>query len=267
MDSETQNQLFRKSLPKQVILQQILKMIGETKDKTCLEIGNGDPVVSSRLRARGGTWFTLTQDEDTRALLLDAVNENVQVFDGKTLPFDDKTFDIIVIHNVLEHIETDDEIVTECHRVAKSPGTLVVNVPHAMPWSLVHGLRSMLGIERGMTKLGYTEAELFQLLKHGFDVHQVRSYSRAFVEIIDAIVQAKVARLISLGGQEESILKLYRNIYPLYWLAYQLDAFLFLAKGHNLIATAKRHTWRSRTAPVLNDGRTLSDVVLRKLTR
>jgi hypothetical protein len=53
--------------------------------------------------------------------------------------------------------------------------------------------------------------------------------------------------------------------YPFSWLAYQLDALLLLTKGYYLLACAKRHAWRPRKAPVLNDGRRIGDAVLSKI--
>ncbi|MGQ9663098.1 MAG: hypothetical protein ACUVWX_12290 [Kiritimatiellia bacterium] len=53
----------------------------------------------------------------------------------------------------------------------------------------------------------------------------------------------------------------------LYTLAYQLDLLLFFTRGYYMVASAKRRAWRPRTAPVLSDGRSLSEVVLVRAPR
>lgn len=39
-------------------------------------------------------------------------------------------FDVIVINHVLEHVHAPDELLCECHRILKSGGTLIVDVPN-----------------------------------------------------------------------------------------------------------------------------------------
>jgi hypothetical protein len=112
---------------------------------------------------------------------------------------------------------------------------------------------------------GYTEPELSQLLKHGFDVHSVRSYSKAFVEFADVIVCFKAGRIATGAAHTERLAKLYSRAYPFYWFAFQLDGLLFFTKGYNIVAISVRHPWRPRKAPVLNDGRLITEVVLSKI--
>ena len=57
----------------------------------------------------------------------------------------------------------------------------------------------MLGLtfeKQGRVRPGYTESALFNILKDGFDVHHVRSYSRFFVEFVDAWVRYSMDRPI-----------------------------------------------------------------------
>ena len=50
-------------------------------------------------------------------------DSKVDVFyDGKTLPFADKSFDAVVCFEVLEHIFNPDEAITEIRRVLKGDG-------------------------------------------------------------------------------------------------------------------------------------------------
>ena len=56
---------------------------------------------------------------------------NVQIYDGKNLPFDNKKFDIIFSSNVLEHIKNINEYQKEIYRVLKDDGLAIHIVPSA----------------------------------------------------------------------------------------------------------------------------------------
>jgi hypothetical protein len=119
--------------------------------------------------------------------------------------------------------------------------------------------------DRGWVREGYTESQLFSILKHGFDVHHMRSYSRFLEELADTIVMAMANRAKARSsGDWEGSTRLFAIAGPFYRIAYQLDMFLFMGHGFNLIATAKRRAWRPRNAPVLVDGRSISEAVLSK---
>ena len=224
--------------------------------------------MSMALRRAGGTWRTLARNPDAKPLLEQALGDTVGVFDGQSLPYEDKFFDVVVIADFLERIIEDSALITECHRVIKPGGRLLVSVPHAKQFAPMHSIQHVLGLtpgKLGMARQGYSETELFQLLKHGFDVHTVRSHTKLFVEIVDTIARLLALRLERTNGTAEQLVALYSRTYPFYWIAFQFDFFLFFMKGCRLAAVAKRHLWRSRTAPVLNDGRSISEVVLSKV--
>ncbi len=62
-------------------------------------------------------------------------NEQIDVYyDGKTLPFDDQTFDSIFSTEVFEHIFNLPEILNELNRVLKSDGNMLITCP--FNWNL-----------------------------------------------------------------------------------------------------------------------------------
>jgi SAM-dependent methyltransferase len=80
----------------------------------------------------------------------------VSIYDGKILPFEDQSFDIIFSSNVLEHISDLDDALYECARVLKPGGKMVHVVPShwwriwtllsyypALPKILLCGLRDL----------------------------------------------------------------------------------------------------------------------------
>jgi SAM-dependent methyltransferase len=52
---------------------------------------------------------------------------------GERLPFQSERFDVVILHDVLEHMEHDAEALRECRRILKPGGWLVISVP-AFRW-------------------------------------------------------------------------------------------------------------------------------------
>jgi SAM-dependent methyltransferase len=64
-------------------------------------------------------------------LSLDVVDVNktslpFQVFDGKTLPVDSRSFDVVLLLYVLHHASEDQPLVTESRRVLRDGGSLLI---------------------------------------------------------------------------------------------------------------------------------------------
>lgn len=259
-------QLFKRRLPLQIRLHETIRALGSTDNQVCLDVGAENPMMSYYLRRRGGGWFSAVTSESAATAALSVLNENVQLLQEKEFPFKKQSFDSVVILSGLEKVLADDDFIEQCHRVLKPDGRLIVNVAHIKAWSMVNTVRRVLGLtaeKKGWVRAGYTESELFQILKHGFDVHSMRTYSRFCVEFIDAVTQFILAR--GSTGPEEMERKMSRtySIMNLFYkFAYQLDMPFFLSRGHVLIAAAKRRAWRPRNAPVLVDGRSISEAVL-----
>jgi SAM-dependent methyltransferase len=54
-------------------------------------------------------------------------------YDGKRIPFENSTFDIVFSSEVFEHIFNIDDVLKETYRVVKPGGSLIVTVPFAFP--------------------------------------------------------------------------------------------------------------------------------------
>ena len=260
--------LFRRSLPLRLRLQEIERSLGSVDGLVCLDIGTDSGVISHYLRKMGGKWDTVVADEATAATVREVVPDNVYVFEGQALPFKKKSFDAVVIANALERIANDEQFIEECHKILKPDGKLVVSVANVKPWTVIGTVRRLLGLtyeKHGLVRPGYSESDLFNLLKHGFDLQGVRTYSRFFVELVDSIVLF-IANRLKRGpaADEGQKLRLYAVARVFFWLAFQMDLLLFLNRGSYLVALAKRRAWRPRRAPVLMDGRSIPEAVLSK---
>jgi len=102
----------------------------------------------------------------------DHSNENIDVFyDGKRIPFDDKSFDSVFATEVFEHVFNLDEIIPEINRVMKKDGLLLITLPFV--W-YQH--------EKPNDFARYTEFGISHLLrKHNFEII-VHEKSSSFFE-------------------------------------------------------------------------------------
>lgn len=102
------------------------------------------------------------------ALGIEAVAANVE----EPLPFEDASFDAVVMGELLEHLRFPDEVVAEARRVLRPGGVLVGSVPNA--FNVQNRLRFLRGLppERDRTHLHmFSPVDLRELLV-GFE--QVR---------------------------------------------------------------------------------------------
>lgn len=257
--------VFKKALPMQIVLHEIGKAVGPLTDQTCLEVGATNGMMSFHLRKMGGKWHTAVRDEQTASVVKEFVGSDVNVISGGRFSYKKKAFDVVVVHDFLERIQEDDLFVEECHRILQPDGRIVIVVPNRKSWTLVNPLRKLLNYgpeDRGWLRPGYTESHLFGILKHGFDVHQMRSFGKVLVEITDTIVNSLKEKAMEKPDSRGSLRRILTVGGIFYKIAYQLDILLFVGRGFKIIATAKRRTWRPRNAPVLVDGRSISEAVL-----
>ena len=271
-------QLFRLSLLKQEKWRAIVRMLEPMENRAGLDIGGDNGVISLLLRRQGGTWTSADGSAAAVAAIRRLVGGRVVEIDGHRLPLEDGQFDVVVIVDYLEHVIEDEAFIAECHRVLKPRGTLVVNTPHAKR-SPLHALRRLLGLtdrRHGHVRPGYTVPQLFNVLKNGFDVQEVRTYSRCCTQLLDTGIRwvserrgaARDDVKGALIGETEfqrlgKLLRLYRALYPLFWLAVQMDRLLFYTRGFMLIVRARRRHWSPRAAaPQLRDGRSLAEATM-----
>jgi SAM-dependent methyltransferase len=89
----------------------------------------------------------------------DHKNEDIDVFyDGKSIPFEDETFDAVLASEVLEHVPDINESISELHRILKKNGKILITVPfvwqeHEMPYDFRRFTSN--GMEQILRKNGF----------------------------------------------------------------------------------------------------------------
>jgi SAM-dependent methyltransferase len=252
--------LFKRSVLKQAKLQQILAHIEDPRGKTSLDVGADNGVISYLLRQRGGRWYSADLDEHTVESIRRLVGDRVHRIDGSGTPFEDATFDQVVIVDFLEHIPDDRRFVFELARILRPGGRLVINVPHLRPGSLLNRLRNAVGLTdewHGHLRPGYSMADLQGLLGPAFLIEKTTTYSRLFSELIDTLLNGVYLRMqrrqdLDRGSSKGTVVTdsdihkhrkqfmLLSALYPVFWIVARLDALLWFRPGYKLIVSARR---------------------------
>ena len=76
--------------------------------------------------------YTLQSDNITRLNIYPGENIDV-VYDGDIIPFEDKTFDKILLRCILEHVNNPESLLKEASRTLKENGVMVIEVPFINP--------------------------------------------------------------------------------------------------------------------------------------
>jgi SAM-dependent methyltransferase len=223
--------------------------------KVGLDIGFTNAGVSQMLRNTGGYWMSVEPTPQRRALVAAALGNDTVLCSGADgeLPFEDKQFDAVVMaHGVLPGGAEAGAMVKECHRVLKTGGHFILTVEYRKSF----GLAAALNQQRMVSGAGgcYNEAEIFQLLKDGFDVLGFRHTCRFWVQLVRQWVDRR--RASHINGAANAGLRF------LYGVALVLDASLVLTKGYQMTVYGRRKGWREKHSRVLANSTPVSDAML-----
>ena len=274
---EDQLRIFGKSHGLKCREAHLESLLDSTAGMTCLVIG-GDGALHYHLGRRGGTWHAAERTSRAVDALRPFVDGEVHLVETAPFPFEDGQFDRILIVDLLEYIQDDHAFIAECHRALQPDGRLILHASSAKRGSVMRGVRRLLGVvdPPGRARRGYTNSELFDVLKDGFDVEAVQGYGRFFAELADTLARVGAAYLFAgtqaksdaaaepaPGADREKVQRYAAATYPFCWIAAWLDYLLFFTKGYYLVARACRRIWKPRRTPVLHDGRSIAEATLK----
>lgn len=269
-----QERLFTRSIRRQRKFDQITELLGNISNLHCLEVSAGDGLVSRFLHEHGGSWKTATTQQAAKDSLSVFIPEQITLIENGKLPFEDGTFDRVVVVDSLRNIHQDQDFIRECHRVLKDDGSVIVNEMRRSrlgPTGILQRLLGVTPIAKGDCRNGYRENELFNILKDGFDVPETIIYSNGLLESLIALGEATQKKLLNPHYwlvQKKSgtpLIQGYRRLnslanaaYPLLWF---FSKFEFLP-GHQLLVKSRRRHWRPRLQPKLIDGRSIAEAAI-----
>lgn len=152
---------------------------GHLSGKSLLNVGAGAGHFNVMAANLGLKVFGIEPDAEAFQLALDIVGDrDIEIRNSDLESLDPGlTFDYIVMHDVLEHIEDDKKVVAELSRRLKKGGTLVLSVPALQALYGMHDQN--LGHHRR-----YGKGQLIQLLRQEFKVEYSRYYGFVFIPLV-----------------------------------------------------------------------------------
>ncbi len=93
-----------------------------------LDLGAGAGICSE-LDLRGGNRRICGIDPDP-VVMSNPFLDDAKVATGDAIPYPDKTFDIVIAHNVLEHLAEPEKVFSEVRRVLKPGGCFAIKTPN-----------------------------------------------------------------------------------------------------------------------------------------
>ena len=272
--NEWQKKLFNVSLRRKNKFYKINSFIKNTTNLKVLEISSGDAVLSQKLKENHSNWTSVTINEMASKSLSYFFKDKVEFIENNHIPFSDGEFDLLIIVDCLKNVTNDYEFIQECHRIINSEGCVIISERKRYTGSLVALLQYMFKTGptyTGAVRNGYTTDQLYRILKDGFDVPEINSYSNVLLEslaLFNDLIQKTILKIpiwiIPNSNNKENLFK-YRTLYnfskltyPILWIS---SKFNFLP-SHEMILKSRRRRWSPRRQPKLVDGRSIAEATI-----
>ncbi|MEI6892700.1 MAG: methyltransferase domain-containing protein [Pontiella sp.] len=269
-----QEKLLDRSIRRSRKLTRLKEAVGSSLNFQCLEISEGDGTISAQLRTLGGSWKTAVISKEAADSTGYSLSEAITTLESEKLPFENHSFDRLVIVDALKWFPDDAEFIRECHRVLKNDGWLIISESRRMPFSMTALFQRGFGLaptSRGSFRNGYKVHELFDKLKDGYDVPETAVYSNGLLESTATLGEA-FQKLITpfpywlvQEHMPQNEFRCFQHLqtlgnmaFPLLWLLAQFE----FIPGHKLLVRSRRRYWRPRLQPKLIDGRSIAEAAI-----
>jgi SAM-dependent methyltransferase len=263
-DTDWQLRLFSKKLKKRQKLGLLRRQIGDASGRRCLLVthGDNDGALNYHLRAHGGDWVWVENEDDHIADMARLLGEPVLKGAATRIPVDDAAFDVVVSIDVHEHLSDCGPFNRELRRVTRPGGHLIVTTPNGDARKPVTRLKSLLGMTKeryGHCVIGYSISEHQRMLRaEGLEPIHAGSYSRFFTELIELAINFSYVKVLAnrrdtaagrrpiapaTAGQWREVERQYRMYaiaYPLLAAVSKLDWLLLPFTGYAVSVKSRR---------------------------
>lgn len=110
----------------------------ELRDRRILDIGCGMGMYVERFREFSSLVHGVDVDPEKIAAASESL-PNLQVAPGEHLPFEDASFDVILLNEVIEHVDDDRKTIQEAYRVLAPGGHIIIYAPNRLYPFETHG--------------------------------------------------------------------------------------------------------------------------------
>lgn len=179
-------------------LKKILEICNNLKNKKVLDVGCATGYLGKKLEKNGAqvTGIDISNAALKRAREVLSFVKVVDLNDGK-LPFNDKTFDLIVASEVIEHLFKPLIILKEFKRVLRDEGRLIITTPNLLYWG--HRLKFLIG------RFNYTD-------QGSFDEGHIHFYT--YITLKSDLQEARFVLIKENNIYAGEKFKLFKEIFP-----------------------------------------------------
>ncbi len=142
-----------------------------------LDIGCGRGLFLALMREHGWTVSGVEFSRETAAYASEVHGIDVKTGDAAEWGFDDHSFDVITITHVLEHVQNPSGVLSECGRLLRPGGLLVIAVPNIASLQASAGKRVWFHLDIPYHLYHFSEKGLSELLKkNSFEIVKTRRF-------------------------------------------------------------------------------------------
>jgi len=117
----------------------LIRRYAPLEGKRVLDVGCGLGTYVKKMRAFSQEVYGVDVDPEKVAEASQTL-PNIQLAPAEKLPFPDGFFDVVLLHEVIEHVEDDRQAIREAHRVIKKGGRVVIFAPNRLYPLETHGI-------------------------------------------------------------------------------------------------------------------------------
>ncbi len=117
----------------------LIRKYAPLEGKCILDVGCGLGMYVKKMRAFSEEVYGVDVDPQKVAEASQTL-PNIHLAPAEKLPFPDGFFDVVLLHEVIEHVEDDQQAIREAHRVIKEGGRIVIFAPNRLYPLETHGI-------------------------------------------------------------------------------------------------------------------------------
>src|SRR5581483_3483548 len=117
----------------------LIQQYAPLQDRRILDVGSGIGTYVRKFRSFSEHVFGIDVEEERVAEGAKSL-PNLLVGEAELLPFEDETFDVILLNEVIEHVLDDAQTIADALRVLRRGGRLIIYAPNRLYFFETHGI-------------------------------------------------------------------------------------------------------------------------------
>ena len=152
------------------------RVVGDRPPGRALDIGCGRGILLAKLRERGWEVEGTELSGDAARYARETLGLKVEAKSLQELHYPDRSFDLIILWHVLEHLHDPQAMLAEIHRILKPDGLFLVAVPNFGSWEARMGKRHWFHLNVPGHLLHFTKGTIERDLRRAGFIREHRTF-------------------------------------------------------------------------------------------